>query len=263
MISLITVIAPCVAKYKDYFLASVKKNMTLISEVIVCHAKLTPDYNTSYTENGIEFKEIGSKYHAESFNSVDMSHEHSFALHHALEATKNELILISDPDILFYKDVVAFYYELMQRYKLNIIGIARNNPHMYVQGYFPSVFNMLVKKSSLPKDFVKVTIEKEYTDKFFAFNLNWRFDPPEFANEMANPTGWYDTGCLLYLWGKRNNWKWLSFLTGDLHNYGTQFYKSNFKLIEKLPREKLLYHQSASSPDDAFNQYKEAYDQSI
>jgi hypothetical protein len=252
MITLITVTMPVVERYLNFFVESAKK-LSLISEFIICRADMPPDFEKI---NG-NIKEVGSKYHKER-SGLDMSHDHALALHSVLDIPpKNDLILISDPDIFFYTDVSSFYYELMQKYDLNIIGVARNNPQMYVQGYFPAIFNMLVRRSELPKEFIKVEIgDKEYVDKFFAFDLKWREQPLE-------KPGHYDTGCLLEMWGRKNNWKWLSFLTGDVHNYSTQFMTAQPKIKDRLERKKLLYHQSMSWPDDAFKEYKENYDRFI
>jgi hypothetical protein len=246
MITLITVTMPVVERYLNFFVESTKK-LNLVSEIIICRADMPPDFEKT---NGI-IKEVGSKYY--NNRPSDMSHDHAFALHSTLDLAKNNLILISDPDIFFYTDVSVFYYELMQKYDLNIVGVARNNPQMYAQGYFPAIFNMLVKKSDLPKEFTEIEIGgKKYTNKFFAFDLKWR--------EQGKH---YDTGCLLEMWGRKNNWKWLSFLTGDVHNYSTQFMTSSPKIKDRLEKRKLLYHQSMSWPDDAFKEYRENYDRLV
>lgn len=255
MISLIVVTMPTVEKYLEYFLESIRKTSTIISEVITCRADMPPEFEKT-SNSGLLIKEIGSKYYQDRKN-FDMSHDHAFALHHALEFAKNDLILISDPDIFFHPSFDQFYYELMTKYDLDIIGVSRNNPHVYVQSYFPAIFNMLVRRSKLPKEFVEVEIcGKKYVDKFFAFSLKWRDEPPDFFGKP----GYYDTGCLLYLWAKQNNWRWLSFMTGDVHNYSTQFFTSEPKIKNRLPKRKILYHQSMSWSDDAFDEYKTNYE---
>jgi hypothetical protein len=263
MISLVTVSIPKTEKYYNYFLKSLEKN-SLISEVIVCKSHIP----APYCEEHGKVKVIGSTYSDLQKSSIDMSQDHALSLHEAIPQAKNELIYICDLDVFFYTDVSKIFHDLMIKYDLDCIGICRNNHTIYSQGYFPSVVSMIVKKSKLPTeewtDRFNIKIKNsEFKNKFLAFNTEWRKIKPEFDSIMPRPNSHYDTGCLLYLWGLETKWKWMSFITPDLHNYYTLPALSKPNIKEKIEKYKILYHQSVSTIIGSFEQYEKAYCQSL
>lgn len=254
MITLVTTTIPEVERYFEHFKQSLFEYSELITEVVICKAERFRNYTKEWVENGIQFCEIGSLF-SENRKGLDISHDHVFALHQAIDYSSNDLILISDVDVFFYDNVAKIYHDLMNEHNLDMVGVSRNNPNWYVHGYFPTVVNMLIKKSKLP---TKEFSEQFGISHFLSFNLEWRTNPPEnFKDLFLKPNGHYDTGCLLYPWAIQNGLNWLSFQTIDLHNYSTKYHASKPK-IKTPPIKKLLYHQSASVSDKAFAEYKTA-----
>lgn len=256
MITLITTTIPEVEKYFDYFKKSLIKHFKLVKEIIICKANMPSSYFNQWEESNIKFIEIGSLYSEyRKSNKLDISHDHIMALQQAIDYSNNEFLFMSDVDIFFNSSVDSIYYDLMNQHELDLIGITRSNPNWYVHGFFPTVINMLVRKSKLPTE--------EFAQQFGVknwlwFELNWRSNPPNnFEKLFTKPNGHYDTGCLLYPWAMQNNLRWLSFQTADLHNYSTKYFASKPK-IKNLPNSKLLYHQSRSIFDSAFQEYKTA-----
>jgi len=255
MISLITVLMDKVAKYFPLFCQSLNNHAKLISEVIICNPHFQQSYNKTWKDT-LHYTMVGSKYTTQRHN-FDISQDHAFSLYEALQHTKNDIILVSDLDIFFYTSVDELYVNLMNKYTLNAIGIARNNPNIYSQGFFPSVVNMMCKKSELPSSGWVKKFNLDFGDNLFSFNTTWRHTRPHFDGMMPK-RGHYDTGCLLSLWARENKWKWLSFITHDLHNYTTTPCITETNTI-RLPKSRLLYHQSGSSGPGAFEQYYKAY----
>jgi hypothetical protein len=256
MITLVTTTIPEVERYFEHFKKSIIEHSKLITEVVICKADQHYTYSNTWIENGIAFREIGSPFSEyRKFNKLDVSQDHLHALHQSIDCSSNDLILISDVDVFFYTNVDKLYYDLMLKFNLDMIGVSRNNPNWYVHGYFPTVVNMMVRKSKLP---TQKFAQQFGVNHFLGFKLEWRDSPPENFKELfLKPNGHYDTGCLLYPWAIQNNMNWLSFQTIDLHNYSTKYHASSPK-IKNLPITKLLYHQSVSVSDTAFAEYKTA-----
>lgn len=265
MISVATIVIDKVEKYLPIFIESLLDKCSLVSEVVICKGDAPPTFEETWKEKDIEFKMIGSEYYKFRHPHMDISQDHALSLHEAIKQCKNEIIYITDIDIFYYTNVDKVFYDLMQKYDLNIVGVVRNNQLIYSQGYFPSVVSMMLKKSELPtrewteKFCIKIK-DVEFKDKFLAFNVEWRTERPAFDSIMPKPKGHYDTGCLLHLWGLENKWKWISFITPDLNNYYTAPFLSKPKINERLEKVKLLYHQSASTGPNNFLIYKNAYD---
>ena len=257
MISLITVVIDKVEKYFPIFYESLNKYAKIISEVVICNAHFPSSYKKTWTIGNINYVMIGSKY-TDLRHNFDISQDHAFSLYEALKHSTKEILYISDVDLFFYTNIDELYLKLINNYNLNIIGVARNNPNIYSQGYFPSVVNMMLKKSELPSIEWTKNFNLDFGDNFFSFNTIWREKRSAFDKVMARPNCHYDTGCLLYLWALENKWKWMSFITHDLHNYSTTPCIMNSNSI-RLAKTRLLYHQSGSTGPGAFEQYKKAY----
>jgi hypothetical protein len=90
-------------------------------------------------------------------------------------------------------------------------------------------------------------------------------DPVEGYTEMfPNPKGNFGTGVYLWLWAHQQNWKWLAFQTTDVFSYTTSYNRSNFKIKEKIPKQKLIYHGVSGTikPDEVFERFKSKYEES-
>lgn len=273
MISVIVVILDRLQEFLDIFIESIVEKSKHVSEVIVVNVEKPQGDITSWTNHGITFKVIGGSQNIFNLNSpTAFCAQHAFGLHLGLEKATNEYIMFSDPDIFFYSNVDEHYLSLMNEHKLNFIGICRPAALSHSILFFPTIVNCLVKKSNLPpNDFAKhiCPIDKMVT----THNCKEEADVPTYLYPMAmslmldewktlfpNPTGHYETGSKLFLWGLKNNWRWLSYQTTDQNNYYKNFYRNNFGLKVKLPKEKLLYHESLSSGfPDKINIFKKAY----
>lgn len=286
MITLCTVCLSPMEPYLEVLLDSVCKRLNCISEVCITHVfkdepKPIVEYTlTRHDGQSIYVKEI-------TLPKNQMHHEgrhygHAEGLHSCLDHATQDYVLFTDPDMFFYKDADEFYLENYNKYNLNIIGVCHHWAHNLAVGWFPLVFNCLVKRDTLPnkewmKDYLKYgrgiyqywlgysAIDDEGkivydVDGTLVSEENFVSCPgkfliqgciPEFHEKFPNhnkaaklqPIGfWWDIGCNLHLWNEERKGKWISFPTLDTHTYTAGIYRSNFKLKDKFKNQKLVYH---------------------
>jgi hypothetical protein len=264
MITLCSVIYDLNNRYIKYFLENIKNKTKLITEINLCNLDHDESYSKKYNIGNISVREFGLK-NTKTLNGevvwdtlnmhicrIGASMSHSFAMVQAVEMASNPFVYMSDPDLLFYTNVDSIYYDLLTKYDLTFIGGAHHIGINYSCKFFPNVVNLLVKKENLPPpNTFDINVEDVMVDNpgllpkhkyLFVNNYLCPGRHKSVIDNYPNPEGHTDTGMLLYEWNERINGKWMSFLTSDVHNYTTQFYRTNFKLKEKLPTNKLFYH---------------------
>lgn len=236
MISLCTVELDGMEPFLNLFLKSIIKNTKLISEVLIAKIDAVEPYKKEETKSNLKIIRLGYP-----LKRTQQGVEHALGLHACIDQAKNEYILLSDPDIVYYNPVDQLYFDLMHKHDLNIIGASHHSATIMAYSFFPWIGNCLIKKSTLPKeDFLKGYLkdgEKLLDGKFLIPNKIEKF-----ANEFPNPKGHFDTGSNLTLWNKSVNGNWLAFQTADCHNYTTNFCRGNIKLNYRLDKMKLFYH---------------------
>jgi len=224
----------------------------LVSEVIIISVASKIEMEEEWKIGNIKFKKYGC-----GIERASPSYFHGHGLKKLVEKATNDLILTCDVDMFFYKPVDVFYYELMEKYDLDIIGISHYSATTTSQGFFPNVMNFLVRKSNLPdEDFCErfghgpnavdaanrpspQLIGEYFLSHYFVAGEN----SPVVRSKFANPSGIYDTGSLLYLWAVENNWKWHAFQTLDTHRYSGAYNRGTQKIKEKFkPKDYFLYH---------------------
>jgi hypothetical protein len=74
----------------------------------------------------------------------------------------------------------------------------------------------------------------------------------------------FDVGSNMWLWNEEVKGRWLSFQTLDCHIYTTHYYRNNFGLKEKLPKQNIIYHLGSGSRNEEVDwlKFKEEYDRS-
>lgn len=252
MLSVVTVTLKRMKPFLDIFLESLFHHCKAVKEVIVVHVEEKPSF---YKVEGI-VKHVGGD---QPYWAVDCPTaycaQHAHGLHVGFEKTTQEYVMISDPDIFFYMPVDEYYLSLIHKHNINIIGISRPTATCHSIQFFPSIMNFVMRKRDFPSDIFATEVSS------LSRMLNTKvpaipsyFHPiarelllEETRNKFALPDGHYETGCRMYLWAKENNMRWLAFQTLDCNVYQTCFYRNNFGLKEKFPRQKLLYHESLSA----------------
>lgn len=174
---------------------------------------------------------------------------HPLAMKAAIERASNDLVLLCDPDIFFYAPVDKIYLGLMEKYDLNYIGAAPHLAIEYSSKFFPNILCMLTRKSCLP--------DEDFLPQFKGEYLRGDRDD-SLAPNFPYPNGLFDTGVYLYLWAEQNKQKWLSFYPSDIHLYTTKMYRTNFKLKDRIPQNKLFYHATGGSRKTHFDKFLKA-----
>lgn len=259
MISLCSVILDNMEETWGILLDSILRKTKLISEVIL--VKVDEEYNGEevWVERGIKFRKFGYLLTGERL------HGHALGLHKGIDVVQNEYIMFCDPDIFFYTSVEELYFELMNNYGIDIVGVSHHAATDQAFLYFPCVMNMMVKKSNLPDgNFLKGDIRLRTTvlrnpkgepDDIDLLEVEHKYltvgPIPKYIDYFPNKNFKcrFDVGCNLYLWAQQQNMKWLSFQTLDCHIYTTTYYRTNVKQIKiPIPRkQKLLYHMTTGT----------------
>lgn len=244
MITICSVTLNEIDNYLPIFQESILTKTKLVSEVLIAKADAPPTFEETWQKNGIVFRKFGTQ--GLNFR-LKQSEEHAIGLHTAIKKSANDVLMFCDPDIFFYKPVDEIYWNLMEKYKLNVIGISHSSAARFSFTYFPNVMNLMVRKADLPgEDFLKGQIYSELGPKL---DGSWliRMKLKDTMDKFPNPEGEYDTGAYLYYWSVLNNWKWVSFQTTDIHTYSLMYNRGNVKLGEKFNRDKILYHITSST----------------
>jgi hypothetical protein len=258
MISLCTVVLSGMEKVYTVLIDSILKKTKLVTEVILVNVggvdgTDVTDEEKTWQERNVTFKKINY------LPIGGFKHGHASGLHRGIALAQNEYVMLCDPDIFFYTNIDEFYLDVMNKHKLNVIGVSHHAAINQSYFYFPCVMNMLIKKKDLPdENFLKgeiklrPTVLREPEDVNLLEDLEGKYlmigPIPKHIDEFPNKDIHcnFDVGCNLYLWSKQQNWKWLSFQTLDCHTYTTKYYRSNIK-IPRLENIKLLYHMTTSA----------------
>lgn len=263
MITACTVTLDCVKEYYEIYKKSIVQRTKLISEVFVAKVDSPPSYSKTWEENGIKFCEFGTMGTHRTLQGL----EHGLGLHDCIDRATNEYLMFHDPDVFFYMPTDEFYYNLLNKYKLNYIGVSHCSAARFAYTFFPYLSCALVKKKDLPPpDWLKgKIIAWEIKIPFDGKYLIRMEDIPEYVDQFPNPAGDFDTGAYLWLWAHQNNWKWVSFQTVDIHTYTTRYNRGNVKLQEKFGKEKLIYHATSSTTGDVvlLKDFKQAWQTSL
>lgn len=244
----------------------------LISEVLIAKTDSPPSLNETWTKNGIKFTKFGT------FTGVrhQQSLEHAINLHHCIDRSQNEYVMIGDVDTFWYSAIDELYINLINKYELNYIGLSHNSAVNHAMTFFPCVYATLMNKKDLPgEDWLKgqfkfygmFRIKEMHEDETSYTSYDGKFLAPGLIRVCTelypNKDGVFDTGCKVWAWAKLNNWKWLSFQTDDCHIYTTKYIRGNIK-PGKLPFQKLAYHNVGGSNmrDDEFEEFKKEYENS-
>ncbi len=258
MISLISVVVDSVLeRYFDTFKKAIIQDTRIINEVILPKVDSTLSFDKEWIDRGIKFRMFSARqrlFKVKSPNLICM--DHAFGLHAGINEAANDYVMLSDPDVFFYTNIDEFYYQMMQQYNLNLIGLSHFSAVTEAFGFFPNVFNMMLRKSECPP---KTWLEDKFTLRKMSYQEELKDEVPipgmflvpgemdGYQHEFPNPKGHYETGSNLLIWAKQANWRWMSFQTTDCHNYSTQFYRTNFGLRKNLGRQKLVYHATNGS----------------
>jgi hypothetical protein len=236
MISLCTVELNGMEPFMELFLKSIVRHTKLISEVLIAKVDAIDNYKNEDTKGNVKIVRFGHP-----LKRTQQGVEHALGLHACIAKAKNDYILLSDPDIIYYNPVEELYLNLMNKHDLSIVGASHHSATIMAYSFFPWIGNCLIKKSELPgDDFLKGYLkdgDQPLDGKFLIPNKIEKF-----ADLFPNPKGHFDTGSNLTLWNKFKNGKWLAFQTPDCHNYTTNFCRGNIKLNYRLDKMKLFYH---------------------
>lgn len=260
MISLVTVVVDSVLeRYFETFEKTICDETKIVTEVVLPKADADEDFYKEWTSRNIKFKMFGAKHHlweTKRQSPTLICLDHAMGLHAGIDAANNNYVMLSDPDVFFYTSVDQYYYDAMQKYKLNLVGLSHFSSVTEAYGFFPNVFNMMFKKQECPDQnwlAEELTLKNVSRDEELKSNTKipgkylMPGKLPGMQHYFPNPDGHYETGSVFLIWAKQQNWRWLSFQTSDVHNYTTAFYRSSFGLRENLGRNKLIYHATNGS----------------
>jgi hypothetical protein len=246
---------PFLKTYKDWVTTKTK----LVKEVCFCKIDAAPDFYQEETINGMTFRTFGQEIPVTHTIMSSPGNQHAIGMHACIDRATQPYIFLCDPDIFFYTHVDEIYFNLMQEYKLDIVGASHHASTEIAQGFFPWHGNLLVLKNKLPtEDWLKGILPID--GKYLLTDIQERNEI--FPGWVASYQGKnFDTGSHLWLWGHDQKWKWLAFQTLDCHVYKTIHYKSNFKLRVNFEKQKLLYHAVSGSikPNEIFNKFEQKY----
>lgn len=270
--------------FEPMFIESILNRLPLVSEIVICNVSAREDFYREINVKGRRIVNIGYKsnfFHKNEYSTNDfklLHLGHPLGMKHAIENATNDFVLLCDTDIFFYTAVDELYHNLMIKYNLSYIGACPHGSILYSCKYFPNILCMLTNKKHLPNneflygEFIVQDIicgrsgdckilSSEYPSvpEFLhgEYLLGRKIDAV--AAEFPNPEGLFDTGVYLYLWAKRNNLNWLGFQPSDIHMYTSQIYRSNLKIKDRLPIQKLFFHATGGSRRLYLNKFIEEY----
>lgn len=275
MISICTVIYGDMEAYIRVLKSTVRLKTKHVHEMIIVQADASQD-NTikTWNQNGVTCKIIGYNLyqHVQGCPSpkwADMVCGHAMGLHHAIEQSSGEYVMLSDPDVFFLDYVDDIYLSFMARYNLDIIGVSHFNPTAQCYQYFPCIINCLMRRDKMPPSnwlqgqlWVRSAMQMANNPVPITPVDGKYLIPgpiPELYGCFPSPHAEFDAGCNLWLWNHQQGGRWLAFHlnSGDTCrgnygwdklmyplNYNTRSYNTNFGLTENLGRKELLYHRT-------------------
>lgn len=266
MITLCSVVPLDYEEYAKTMLKSVVASTKNVTHVLL--ARTTTDGNTDvieeWEERSIKFKKF--------YAPINISeHGHALGLHACIDRVETEFIMFCDPDVFLCDGVDELYLNLMEKYNLHHVGCSHHSAVANASSYFPYVMNSVLRKKDLPdENFLKghlkfrngcIMVEQLNADDNFelADGKYLLASPvPGHWHKLPNikPNVFFDATVNLCLYGIENNWRWLSFQTPDAHNYTTKYFRGNFKITDKLPLQKIIYHDVRLSPENLRQEYE-------
>jgi len=193
---------------------------------------------------------------------------HAFGLHTCLEMATQEYILFSDPDIFFIQDVTKVYLEQIDKYDLNIVGVAHYKPENLAQYNFPCVINCLVKREELPnKQWLNGELKiRKHCVEHLLDKTSWDGDsidgkwlapspPPSYYKLFPNSGGaCFDTGSNLWLWNHQKQGRFLSYWerNGSQCLYASDHFSSNFGEQHFNGTNWLMFHKTHRFTQERF-----------
>jgi len=246
-------------------LQSVKKHATLINDIQVT----LNDFNGYDKYNILEIRGNHIKITKDEQNTMMLRHWTS--LSQSIEYAKNDLVLMCDVDLFLKYKADEVFYNLMQQHNLDIVGVSHYMGYAQACKMLPNVIFTLTKRSTILEqpEYSNVPILRHFLgtdlEKVKFKNIS-PFCIESQKNRYPNPEGHFETGSSLALYVADKGLKWLAFQTPDVHNYTTQYWKSNLK-IKKIERFPLIYHQTGSvmhlysvRNNNQLEEFKENYD---
>lgn len=271
MITLCSVVPPNYEEYTTTMIESIVATTKYITNILLAcplsDSKST-DIVKEWEERGIKFKKFNAPIN-------EPEHGHALGLHACIDRVETEFIMFCDPDVFLYTAVDELYLNLMNKYNLHYVGCSHHSSVANAYSYFPYVMNSLVRKKDLPDaSFLKGLLKFRNgcimveglaeKDDFPTADGKYLVSSPVPGHwqKLPNikPNVFFDTSVNLCLWGIEKNWRWLSFQTSDAHNYTTKYFRGNFKITDRMPLQKLIYHdvrQNAASMREIYNKFKE------
>jgi hypothetical protein len=226
---------------------------SLIREGLFCKIDAKSDYYEEFKIKNIDYKIFGTDFPL----YLTPSNQHAMGLHACIDKAKEEYVMCCDPDVFFYTNLDDIYIDLIRKNDIQIIGISHPAALQLVYNFFPCATNWLIKKDQLPPE---TWLEDTLCIKGKYLVKDW----VKHTEKFPNPSGYFDMGSYMWLWAHENNWRWLSYQTADCHLYTTNYYRSNFKLSEKMEKKKLLYHGvSGTIHSEVKNSFLKAYEDSL
>lgn len=272
MITICVVLIDSLQEHIKIMLDSVLRKTELVSEVLIAKIDSDSSLNKTWMEKGIKFHMFGHM-------AKHMWFGHPLGLHACIDRATNDYLMFCDPDIFFYSPIEKLYLDLMHKYGINYIGCSHHASVIQAYTFFPCVVCSMVKKSDLPNpNWMKGQLKYRLgvlhvkdlrpDDNYELADGKYLIESPlpmhhnKFPNKNPRYAPCYfDTACNLWLWSQEKNWKYLSFQTTDCHTYSTTCNRGNLK-IEKLPKQKLIYHTVGGSNGRDWDVFTHAYEQS-
>lgn len=243
MITVCTVILDGIDNFYEIYKESITTRTSLVDEVLIAKVDDPIGVEKKWTVGNIQFNQFGIMQETRTQQGV----EHALGLHTCIDRAKNDILLFCDPDVFFYRAVDEFYYNLMNKYNLNIIGVSHSAALRFAYTFYPYLSSLMVRKKDLPdENWLKGQIIEESGVKRDGKYLI-RMKIPGLTDCFPDPSGDFDTGSYLWLWGHQQNWRWVSFQTRDAHTYVPMYNRNNVKITERLDKKKLLYHATSST----------------
>jgi len=268
MISLICIATQASESLSDILIDSIIKRTFFIDEIICvkAHKSTTKKYN----KNGIDVIELGISNEVGHHwgtkqpwpikaSEMSAGHQHPFALHCGLKASKNEKVLFSDSDVFFHTNTEAIYLKYLND-GFHFVGVAHHNQQR-ADGNFPTVINLLTEKKYLPDEnyiknwrtiidtWLSCPLDDEDRKLIFPFRNKYPYgETLTLLDRDEKRKKILDTGSFLYLWCKEKNMNWLSFLTRDCKHYNSKNIDSS-KSHERINPKNILFHLCGGSFD--------------
>lgn len=245
----------------EILIESVKSRCKSITEICIVKVDFSNPGFENYKEYKVENTKIKIK---EMLIPIGLIFGHPLGMHEAINMSTNEYLLLSDPDLFFYNDIGKIYLQYMNRYNLNIVGIAHFKSEIQSYKNFPCIINCLLRKSELPpKEWLEgrliarqaITLSElemllDHPDQGMRMDGKFLLQSPikELMGKWPQPNRLFDVGCNLWLWGEEQNWNWLSFRRSHSRFAAGQIYRTKMfdtNIIKgkvKEPNKRLLYH---------------------